>query len=486
MHIISLLKIKWLEHPLTLKAVEAPLSAPWTPDSWTTKPAKQLPVYDDAAELEAVVNLLKNYPPLVFAGEARQLKKALAKVASGEAVLLQGGDCAESFAEFHPRNIRDTFRVILQMAVVMTFAAGMPVVKIGRIAGQFAKPRSDTTETRGTVTLPSYKGDIINAMDFTPDARRPNPQRIVQAYNQSAATLNLVRAFAHGGYADLHRINKWTLDFVKEHPLCERYRDLADRLDQALAFMAAAGITGDNAQQIREVDFFTSHEALLLPYEQALTRVDSTTGDWYDVSAHMLWIGDRTRQLDGAHVEFLRGVKNPIAFKCGPSLDADEMLKLIDVLNPENEPGRITLIARMGHDKVEKHLPALIRAVKKSGHVVGWACDPMHGNTRTSTTGFKTREFENILSEVRRFFAVHQAEGSIAGGVHFELTGQDVTECVGGAYKITDENLSERYHTHCDPRLNASQALELAFLIADELQERYKRRRDAGHTRGDL
>jgi 3-deoxy-7-phosphoheptulonate synthase len=463
---------------LTLKAVEQNSPETWAPDSWKTKPARQLPVYDDAAELQIVEDTLKNYPPLVFAGEARSLKKKLAKVAAGDAILLQGGDCAESFAEFHPRNIRDTFRVILQMAIVMTFAAGMPVVKVGRIAGQFAKPRSDGMETRGGVSLPSYKGDIINGTEFTPEARRPDPRRIIQAYNQSAATLNLVRAFAHGGYADLHRINKWTLDFVKSHPLSDRYHDLAERLDQALAFMAAAGITGENSQSMREVEFYTSHEALLLPYEQALTRVDSTTGDWYDVSAHMLWIGDRTRQPDGAHVEFLRGVKNPIAFKCGPGLSTDDMLKLLDILNPENEPGRMTLISRMGHEKVAGHLPALIRAIKKSGHIVTWSCDPMHGNTRTSTTGYKTRAFENILSEVRQFFAIHNAEGSYPGGVHFELTGQDVTECVGGAYKITDENLSERYHTHCDPRLNASQALELAFLIADELRAHYKRRRD--------
>jgi 3-deoxy-7-phosphoheptulonate synthase len=464
---------------LPIKAVEKKKKpAPWTPDSWKEKPAQQLPVYDDPAELEAVENTLKNYPPLVFAGEARRLKKSLAKVAEGKGILLQGGDCAESFAEFHPRNIRDTFRVILQMAVVMTFAAGMPVVKVGRIAGQFAKPRSDAKETRNGVTLPSYKGDIINGPEFSAKSRRPDPQRIVQAYNQSAATLNLVRAFAHGGYADLHRVNKWTLDFVKDHPLSERYKDLADRLDQALAFMAAAGITGETSHQIREVDFFTSHEALLLPYEQALTRVDSTTGDHYDVSAHMLWIGDRTRQPDGAHVEFLRGVKNPIAFKCGPSLPIDDMMRLIDILNPDNEPGRLTLIGRMGHDKVAKFLPPLIRAVKKSGRIVTWCCDPMHGNTRVSTAGYKTREFENILSEVRQFFEIHHAEGSYPGGVHLELTGQDVTECVGGAYKITDDKLSERYHTHCDPRMNASQALELAFLIADELRAHYVRKRD--------
>ncbi len=462
-----------------LKTIKNDQSAPWCPESWMTKLAQQLPVYDSAAELAAVTKTLANYPPLVFAGEARRLKKSLAKVAAGEAFLLQAGDCAESFAEFHPKNIRDSFRVILQMAIVMTFAAGMPVVKLGRIAGQFAKPRSDGTETRDGVTLPSYKGDIINGTEFTPESRRADPKRIIQAYNQSAATLNLVRAFAMGGYADLHRVNQWTLDFVKGHPLSARFQDMARQLDQALAFMSAAGITAENAPQIREVDFFTSHEALLLPYEQALTRVDSTTGDWYDVSAHFLWIGDRTRQPDGAHVEFLRGVKNPIGIKCGPSLATDDLLTLLKILNPENEPGRITLISRMGHDKVAECLPKFIRTLKKEGSIVTWSCDPMHGNTRTSPAGYKTREFENIIAEVKRFFAVHQAEGTHPGGVHLELTGQDVTECVGGAYKITDDKLSERYHTHCDPRLNASQGLELAFMIADELHTNYKRRRHA-------
>jgi len=461
-----------------LKTAKNNAPAPWSPESWTTKPAKQQPEYDNPADLAVVVETLKNYPPLVFAGEARRLKKALAAAASGEAFLLQAGDCAESFAEFHPKNIRDSFRVILQMAIVMTFAAGMPIVKVGRIAGQFAKPRSDGKETRDDVTLPSYKGDIINDMEFSPKSRRPDPQRIIQAYNQSAATLNLVRAFAHGGYADLNRISKWTLDFVKNHPLADRYQDIAHRLDQALAFMLAAGITAENSPQLREVDFFTSHEALLLPYEQALTRVDSTTGDWYDVSAHFLWIGDRTRQPGGAHVEFLRGVKNPVGFKCGPSLSTDDLLRLLDILNPDNEAGRITLISRMGHDKVSAHLPKLIHAVKNAGAAVTWCCDPMHGNTRTSSSGYKTREFENILAEVKSFFAAHHAEGTHPGGVHLELTGQDVTECTGGAYKITDATLSERYHTHCDPRLNSSQGLELAFLIADELHADYKRRRD--------
>jgi len=461
-----------------LKTIKNSQSAPWSPDSWTTKPAKHMPEYDNLSELNAVTDTLKNYPPLVFAGEARRLKKSLSKVAAGEAFLLQAGDCAESFAEFHPKNIRDTFRVILQMAIVMTFASGMPIVKVGRIAGQFAKPRSDGNETRGGVTLPSYKGDIINGMEFTPESRRADPKRIIQAYNQSAATLNLVRAFAHGGYAALHRVNKWTLDFVKGHPLAERYQDLAHRLDQALAFMAAAGITAENSPQIQEVDFFTSHEALLLPYEQALTRIDSTTDEWYDVSAHFLWIGDRTRQPDGAHVEFLRGVKNPIGIKCGPSLSADDLLKLMDILNPDNEAGRITLISRMGHEKIADNLPRLIHAVKNAGRIVTWSCDPMHGNTKVSSSGYKTRAFENILTEVKAFFAIHHAEGTYPGGVHLELTGQDVTECVGGAYKITEANLSERYHTHCDPRLNASQGLELAFLIADELHATYKRRRD--------
>lgn len=446
----------------------------WTPDSWRNYPAKQMPEYEDAGALTSVEQRLKSYPPLVFAGESRRLKKALARAVTGEAFLLQGGDCAESFAEFNPLKIRDTFRVLLQMAVVMSYASGIPMIKVGRMAGQFAKPRSEPVEKRGDETLPSYKGDIINASDFTPDARRHNPERIVQAYNQSASTLNLIRAFAHGGYADLHRVNKWTLDFVKDHPLGERYKDLADRVDQALAFMAAAGVTSENSQQIREVDFYTSHEALLLPYEEALTRNDSTTGDWYDVSAHFLWIGDRTRQPDGAHVEFLRGVNNPIGIKCGPSLSSDDLLKLLDILNPAREAGRITLITRMGHDKVEKHFPPLLRAVKASEHPVVWCSDPMHGNTRSTASGLKTREFENILSEVKQFFAVHKAEGTHPGGIHLELTGQNVTECVGGMGNLRDEHLHERYETHCDPRLNASQALEMAFLVADELQKNFR------------
>ncbi|MGE0719504.1 MAG: class II 3-deoxy-7-phosphoheptulonate synthase [Alphaproteobacteria bacterium] len=442
----------------------------WTPDGWRNKPAKQMPDYPDQAALAKVEDSLRSYPPLVFAGEARRLKKALGNVAEGNAFLLQGGDCAESFAEFHPNNIRDTFRVLLQMAVVLTYGAACPVVKVGRLAGQFAKPRSADTETIDGVELPSYRGDNVNAIEFTPEARRPDPQRMVQAYNQSAATLNLLRAFAQGGYADLHQVHRWNLGFVERSPLGERYRELASRLTETLDFMAACGLTSETTPQIRETDFFTSHEALLLPYEQALTRIDSTTGDWYDVSAHMVWIGDRTRQADGAHVDFMRGIKNPIGMKVGPSMETDDLLRLIEILNPENEPGRLTLIARMGHDKVGQKLPGLVRAVKREGRKVVWCCDPMHGNTIKAASGYKTRPFDRILTEVRGFFAVHQAEGTRAGGVHFEMTGQDVTECTGGAQAISDTDLSDRYHTHCDPRLNASQALELAFLIAEQLK----------------
>ena len=442
----------------------------WTPENWRRKPLCQAPEYPDPVALGAVEDRLRGYPPLVFAGEARRLKDMLAKVADGRAFLLQGGDCAESFAEFHPDNIRDTFRVLLQMAVVLTYGAACPVVKLGRLAGQFAKPRSSGVETVGAVTLPSYRGDMINAMEFTPEARTPDPQRLVQAYYQSAATLNLLRAFAQGGYADLQKVHQWNLGFVADSPLGARYRDLADRLDETLEFMAACGLTSETTPQIRETDFFTSHEALLLPYEEAMTRVDSTTGDWYDTSAHLLWVGDRTRQPDGAHVEFLRGIGNPLGIKAGPTTDADELIRNIDTLNPANEPGRLTIIARMGWDKVERELPRLIRRIVAEGRTVVWACDPMHGNTVKSSNGFKTRHFDRILAEVRSFFAIHKAEGTHAGGVHFELTGQNVTECVGGAKAITEANLSDRYHTHCDPRLNAEQALELAFLVAEMLK----------------
>ncbi|HYD65985.1 class II 3-deoxy-7-phosphoheptulonate synthase [Azospirillum sp.] len=442
----------------------------WSPTSWKSKPAKQLPAYPDQGKVDAVVERLSSYPPLVFAGEARRLKASLAQAAAGEAFLLQGGDCAESFSEFHPNNIRDTFRVLLQMAVVLTFGAAIPVIKVGRMAGQFAKPRSADMEEVNGVELPSYRGDIVNGFDFTADARVPDPERMMQAYTQAASTLNLLRAFAQGGYADLHKVHQWTLGFLERSPAGEKFEDLANRLDEALAFMAACGITGATTPQLRETDFFTSHEALLLPWEQALTRVDSTTGDWYDVSAHMLWIGDRTRQPDGAHVEFLRGVKNPLGLKCGPSTDPDELIRLIDILNPTNEPGRLTLIVRMGADKVAEKFPPLLRKVTREGRVVLWSCDPMHGNTIKSASGYKTRPFDKVLAEAKGFFAVHQAEGTHAGGVHFELTGQDVTECTGGAQAITDHALADRYHTACDPRLNASQSLELAFLLAEELK----------------
>lgn len=443
----------------------------WTPATWRDKPAKQLPQYPDQAKLEQAEGVIAGLPPLVFAGEARRLTSQLADVAAGKAFILQGGDCAESFNEFSANKIRDTFRVLLQMAVVMTFAGGLPVIKMGRMAGQFAKPRSDDNETQGGVTWPSYRGDIINGFEFSEEARIPDPERMIRAYNQSAATLNLLRAFAQGGYADLQKVHSWNLDFVGEGPLQERYQYVADEIGRALAFMRACGVTGDNVPAMRETDFYTCHEALLLPYEQAMTRVDSTTGDWYDTSAHFLWIGARTKQLDGAQIEFVRGVKNPLGLKCPPDLNPDDLIRLIDIMNPENEAGRVSLIARMGAGKVEDSLAPLVRRVKEEGRSVAWICDPMHGNTEKSGSGFKTRRFDNILSEVRGFFAVHSAEGTHPGGVHFELTGQNVTECVGGAHDVTEEDLSSRYHTACDPRLNANQALELAFLVADELHK---------------
>jgi 3-deoxy-7-phosphoheptulonate synthase len=456
------------------------MSQPWSPEGWRNKPIRQVPSYSDETALAAVRDTLGNFPPLVFAGEARQLKRSLAQVAAGKAFLLQGGDCAESFAEFHPNNIRDTFRVLLQMAVVLTFGAACPVVKVGRMAGQFAKPRSSDVEVQNGVELPAYRGDIVNGIEFDEAARQPDPQRMIRAYNQAAATLNLLRAFAQGGFADLHKVHKWNLQFVSGSSQGRRYDELAQRIDEALAFMQACGVTPETVQQLRETEFYTSHEALLLDYEQPLTRVDSLTGHWYACSAHMLWIGDRTRQVDGAHVEYLRGVHNPIGMKCGPTSDPEELLRLLDVLNPNNEPGRITLISRMGWDKVEEFLPRLVRRVKEEGREVVWSCDPMHGNTIKSGSGFKTRPFDRILQEVRGFFAVHRAEGTYAGGVHFEMTGQDVTECLGGAQAIDDTMLADRYHTHCDPRLNANQALELAFLIAEELKaERLARDQEA-------
>ena len=439
----------------------------WTPQSWRDFPIKQVPAYQDGKALNDVEARLASYPPLVFAGEARNLKAQLAEVCEGRAFLLQGGDCAESFAEHHADNIRDMFRVLLQMSIVLTYGGKKPVIKVGRIAGQFAKPRSADTETIDGVELPSYRGDIINGMEFDEASRVPDPERQIAAYRQAASTLNLLRAFAKGGYADLNEVHRWNQDFVADSPQGARYEEMAQKIDEAMAFMAACGVSSATTPQMGMVDFFTSHEALLLGYEQALTRLDSTSGEHYDTSAHMLWIGDRTRQPDGAHVEFLSGVQNPLGLKCGPSLEPDELITLLDKLNPENEAGRITLIARFGHENVEKHLPALIRKVEAEGRKVVWSCDPMHGNTIKASNGYKTRPVDLILSEVQQFMAVHKAEGTHAGGVHFEMTGQNVTECLGGAQAISEEDLSSRYHTHCDPRLNASQALELAFLISE-------------------
>ena len=442
----------------------------WSPNSWRAKPIKQVPAYPDLAALEATEARLTTYPPLVFAGEARKLKKQLAAVAAGEAFLLQGGDCAESFAEHGADNIRDFFRVFLQMSVVLTFAGAQPVVKVGRVAGQFAKPRSSDSETKAGVTLPSYRGDIINGIEFDAASRIPDPARQEMAYRQSAATLNLLRAFAQGGYASLENVHRWMLGFVADSPQGEKYESLANRITETMDFMRAVGITSETNFALRETDFYTSHEALLLGYEEALTRVDSTSGDWYATSGHMIWIGDRTRQPDHAHVEYCRGIKNPLGLKCGPSLTPDGLLGLIDLLNPENEPGRLTLIARFGSDKVAEHLPKLVRAVKKEGRNVVWSSDPMHGNT-IEAAGYKTRPFDRILKEVQTFFEVHRAEGTHPGGIHVEMTGKNVTECTGGARAITAEDLQDRYHTHCDPRLNADQAIELAFLVSDLLKK---------------
>jgi 3-deoxy-7-phosphoheptulonate synthase len=452
------------------------LNAGWTPDSWRDCPIKQVPSYPDPAKLASMEARLARFPPLVFAGEARRLKAQLALAAAGQAFVLQGGDCAESFGDFTANVIRDTFRVLLQMAVVLTFGGAVPVVKLGRMAGQFAKPRSSDTETIAGVSLPSYRGDIVNGPDFSADARLPDPTRMEFGYFQSAGTLNLLRAFASGGYADLHEVHRWNLDFVERSPLVERYRDLAARIDETLAFMAACGMTSQSTPQIRETDFYTSHEALLLPYEQALTRIDSTSGHHYACSAHFLWIGDRTRQVDGAHVEFLRGVKNPIGLKMGPSMGTDELRHLMDILDPDNEPGRLTLIARMGADKVAEKLPPLLRAVKNAGRTPVFLSDPMHGNTISTARKVKTRRFDDIVAELRAFFDICQAEGTLAGGAHVEMTGQDVTECVGGARGLSEDDLGSRYETFCDPRLNAEQSLELAFLIAEELKTRRARR----------
>ncbi|MEO1344369.1 MAG: 3-deoxy-7-phosphoheptulonate synthase class II [Pseudomonadota bacterium] len=440
----------------------------WHKTDWRKKPRIQMPEYTDADKLAQAEARLSQYPPLVFAGEARRLRKALGDASRGEAFLLQGGDCAEAFDQFSADAIRDTFKVMLQMAMVLTYGAKVPVVKVGRMAGQFAKPRSAPTEVVGGVELPSYRGDIINDLAFTPEARIPDPEKMLRAYTQAAATLNLLRAFSTGGYADVNQVHAWTLGFT-ESEKAEQYRDIANRITDTLDFMRAAGINGASAHTLQSVDFYTSHESLLLEYEEALTRLDSTSGKWLAGSGHMIWIGDRTRQPDGAHVEFARGVQNPIGLKCGPSMESDDLKKLMARLNPDNDAGRLTLIARFGAGKVGEHLPRLIRAVREEGANVLWVCDPMHGNTIKSATGYKTRPFESVLREVQEFFAIHRAEGTIPGGVHFEMTGLDVTECTGGMRTVTEENLSERYHTACDPRLNASQSLELAFLVAEEL-----------------
>jgi 3-deoxy-7-phosphoheptulonate synthase len=442
----------------------------WTPNSWRNKPIVQQPTYPDPEQVRVVEQQLAAFPPLVFAGEIRSLHKKLGQVAEGKAFLLQGGDCAETFSEFNANKIRDTFKVLLQMSVVMTFAGSVPVIKVGRMAGQFAKPRSSDVETKNGITLPTYRGDIINDNAFTPEARIPDPERLIKAYHQSTSTLNLLRAFAQGGFADLNQVHRWNLGFVENSPLGEKYQHMADQIDQTLSFMESCGIHAENTPQIKETSIYTSHEALLLGYEEALTRQDSLTQDWYDCSAHMLWIGDRTRQADHAHVEFLRGVKNPIGIKVGPTTVPDELIKLIDILNPANIPGRLTLIARMGANQITEKLAPLIRAVKKEGRHVVWSSDPMHGNTITASSGYKTRSVDAILAEIQGFFAVHSAEGTHAGGVHLEMTGNNVTECIGGAFQITEEGLAHQYDTFCDPRLNGEQALELAFLITDTMK----------------
>jgi 3-deoxy-7-phosphoheptulonate synthase len=443
----------------------------WSPTSWRARPIVQVPEYADRRLLAAVEDDLATWPPLAIADEIRRLRSQLGRIVERRAFLLQGGDCAESFAEHSANQIRDFFRIFLSMAVVMTHSAGLPVVKIGRIAGQFAKPRSSAVERRDGLELPSYRGDIVNGLDFTAAAREPDPDRMRMVYRQSAATLNLLRGFAHGGYAKLERVQRWMVEFLSDSPVAERFAEVADRISEALDFMAACGLTAETVPQLQSVDFYTSHEALLLPYEQALTREDSVEGGWYDTSAHMLWIGDRTRQIDHAHIEYMRGIANPIGVKCGPSLDVDGLLRLIEVLDPRNEPGRLTLIARFGADRIGRHLPDLVRAVAREGRNVVWSCDPMHGNTVSSATGHKTRPFDRVLAEVQNFFEIHRAEGTWAGGVHLEMTGKNVTECIGGAVAIQEADLDQQYDTACDPRLNAAQSLELAFLVAEELKK---------------
>jgi len=445
----------------------------WSPGTWRNFPVCQIPEYPDPEQLEKVEKQIAGWPALVFAGEARSLKKRLAEVCAGRAFLLQGGDCSESFAEHSSTNIRDYFRVMLQMAILLIYGSSCPVVKVGRVSGQFAKPRSSDTETRDGVALPSYRGDIINGIDFDAEARVPDPERQKMAYRQSAATLNLIRAFSYGGFSTLENVHNWMLAFVADSPQGRHYEEVAEHISESMAFMKAIGITAEANHQLRQTSFYTSHEALLLGYEEALTRIDSTSGDWYSTSGHMLWIGDRTRQPDHAHVEYCRGIKNPIGIKCGPSLDPIELVRLTEMLNADNEPGRLTLITRFGHQQIADGLPPLIRAIEEHGRKVVWSCDPMHGNTIASN-GYKTRPFENILSEVQGFFEIHKAEGTHPGGIHVEMTGQNVTECTGGARAISAEDLSDRYHTHCDPRLNAEQSVELAFLVSDLLKKTRK------------
>ena len=449
----------------------------WNPASWQKKSILQQPHYENPVHLQRVTTLLSSYPPLVFVEEVQELTRQLAKVAEGKAFLLQGGDCAETFADFNAEVIRDTCRVILQMAIVLTFAGSCPVVQVGRLAGQFAKPRSTDTETREGHTLPVYRGDMVNDIEFNINARVSDPDRIIQAYNHSAGTLNLLRAFSKGGLADLHQVHRWNLEYVNDSPLSEKYQHLADRIGETLAFMEACGITSTDTPSIRETTLYTSHEALLLPYEEAMTRKDNVTGQWYDGSAHMLWVGERTRQADYAHIEFVRGIKNPIGLKVGPSMKPDELIRLVDILNPENEPGRLTVIIRMGADLIGERLAPLVKAIKQEGRKIVWCSDPMHGNTVQTQAGIKTRFFEQILKEVRLFFEIHFAEGTYAGGIHCEMTGQNVTECVGGAHDVTEKKLSEKYISPCDPRLNANQALELSFLIADFLKKSRLRQR---------
>ena len=441
----------------------------WKPNSWRNYPVVQMPTYPDESKVNSVEAKLSFKPPLVFAGEVQALKKSLALAEKGNAFILQGGDCAESFSQFSANGIRDTFKVLLQMAVILTYGSSIPIIKIGRIAGQFAKPRSSDVEIIDGIELPSYRGDMINDMEFNKTARQPDPQRLIDGYEQSAATLNLIRAFAQGGMANLEKVHEWTLGFLNNTPETDKYREIANRISESLNFMKACGLTSSSVPQLRETDFFTSHEALLLNYEEALTREDTITAEkgWYATSAHLLWVGDRTRQFDHGHIEYLSGIQNPVGIKCGPSLEKDDLIRLLDKVNPNNESGKVVLICRMGSEKVNEHLPKLIKNVNANGKNVTWCCDPMHGNTIKASNGYKTRRVAEILNEVNNFFLVHKSEGTLPGGVHFEMTGSNVTECLGGANEVKESDLGSRYHTHCDPRLNGSQSLELAFLVSD-------------------